>query len=98
MIAYYYPFWRKQYFFHPMVIKDKTLLSIYHPYSTLTKIAWFGWKNNWFIRRTSMLKHKNIPFDFSILEHIIDNHENYNWVINLGSQYEDRSTTIVAEK
>ncbi|MDQ6722739.1 MAG: hypothetical protein M3Z01_00525, partial [Thermoproteota archaeon] len=85
MVAFYFPFWRRQYYFHPLAIDDKFLLSMYQPYKYLSKNAWFYWQKFKILQHYSKSELHQLPIQFKMLKNIVPNLNEYVWVINTGS-------------
>jgi hypothetical protein len=80
-----YPFWRKQYLFHPKATSNITLLKLYHPYRLPAKINWWLWKKiSWYQSIFTFNLKKDTKLNY-ILAKFVGNNADYVWVINRGT-------------
>lgn len=83
MKTFYYPFWRKQYFFHEDSLRYKELISIYQPYKWLLKCVYFLWRNIIAIRYAFSIKIRDSYVEKNIISAIPDLRDSV-WVIDIG--------------
>jgi len=90
---YYFPFWRKQFFFHKNAGAYSVLLSFYHPYVFLAKVCWFSWVKIPFVKYLFSANSRDLPISVQAFEEILGTTEKWVWVINKGSEGPFQKTT-----
>ena len=95
MRIYYFPFWRKQYFFHASSIFDEQLLSIYHPYGKILKLVWWCWNSSRYLRNLSSLSINRLPFKVNELGSQITGTKDFVWSANYNVDGQIKKTTFL---
>ena len=95
-----FPFWRKQYLFHPEATSNFTLLKIYHPYNPIAKINWWFWKKINLYQKLFTFHLSNDSKLYKIIERFIDSDPDYVWAINRGTEsiYQKTTGLIISGK
>ena len=93
---YYFPPWRKQFFFSSALIDEKNNCSLfYYPYILPSKIMWFLWIKYKPIRRFFKVRYGELPKFFNIINAKL-NLQKYNLQINTGTIGIEQKMTIFA--
>jgi len=88
-----FPFWRKQYLFHPEATSNVTLLKIYHPYHPMAKLNWWIWKKINLYQKLFTFKLNDDSKLFQVIDRFIDSDPDYVWAINRGTECIYQKTT-----
>jgi len=88
-----FPFWRKQYLFHPRATSNVTLLKLYHPYNPIAKLNWWLWKYFNFYQKIVTIHIKKDSEVYQIIHSFMDANPEYIWAINRGTKSIYQKTT-----
>jgi hypothetical protein len=94
-----FPFWRKQYLFHPKATSSAAILNLYHPYNPIAKLNWWLWKKFNFYQIFFTLELSKNSKQYKILDRLIDEDIDYIWAINNGTKsiYQKTTGLIISE-
>jgi thiamine kinase-like enzyme len=81
-----FPFWKKQYLFHPEATNNITLLRLYHPYNSIAKLNWWLWKNFTFYQTIFTYPIQEDSKLNKFLKKFTESNPDYVWAINRGTK------------